>query len=438
MKISAFHVKDGDCVLIRGDDDTVILADGGRSTSFEKHVAPELTKEKLKTDIDLVYVSHIDNDHISGVLKLIQASIGWEVFDFHENETDFTGSPPTLPRPASIKTIWHNGFVELIDDQSGKIQKALELATRALALNTNAVDLFELYDNLVTGVAATLELNYRLEFSGKLGILNPESKRADKLMLLSSKKEKHTVGEFEVFVLGPTVKALEELRDYWNDWLDDHDLDVPEIRRMAEEESKTTGVQEEEALLRLLLGEASSLGEGTEGVSEPNVASLALLLEDGNHKILLTGDARSEELLSGLRKHKLITKKKGIHVDVLKVQHHGAAGNVTEEFCKFVTADHYIFCANGANTNPEKVVLDGFLDYRVGDKASASVSPVKKDRKFTFWFTTESTTKGITKKQKKYLKSVEKHLKDNWDDEPTFTRKYPDANVDPFSISFEL
>ncbi len=436
MKIRAFHAKDGDCILIRGDQDTVILADGGRGDAFKKNVSSQLQPSTLGTDIDLVYLSHIDNDHLSGILELVKNKVAWDVFDFHEGDADFTGDRPELDRPTAIQQIWHNGFAELVDDQDGTIERALDLATRTLSLSEPAYELFELYENLATGVKDTLELNYRLRFGRLEGILNRPSTREDKLMVLSEANETHRVGEFDVRVIGPTVKELEDLRVFWNEWLERNDLDVPKLREAAEEESRTLGTSEERALLSILLNQAERLGEGSEGVTEPNVASLTLLVDDGHRKVLLTGDARSEELLAGLRQHGLVTDAQGLHVDVLKVQHHGAAGNVTEEFCKLVTADHYIFCANGAHSNPEKVVLDGILDFRVGERASENLSPGR-NRPFTFWFTTSSKTPGITSSQKTFLKSVERRLRDKWDGKPGFTRKYP-GTAEPFSIEIDL
>jgi beta-lactamase superfamily II metal-dependent hydrolase len=432
MKIRAFHANDGDCLLIRGDDDTVILADGGRSTAFAGNIASRLTRGKLRTDIDLVYVSHIDNDHLSGILDLVKTRIGWEVHDYLGRR-----SPrPSLPRPAAIRQIWHNGFAELVDDRDGTIERALDLATRTLSLSEPAYELFEAYENLTTGVKDALELNYRLRFGGMESILNGPSTRDDRLLVLSAANESHRVGEFDVRILGPTVGDLEALRVFWNDWLERNNLDVPKLRETAEEESRALGTSEERALLSLLLRQAEELGEGSEGVTEPNVASLTLLVDDGRHKLLLTGDARSEELLSGLRQHGLVTDDRGLHVDVLKVQHHGAAGNVTEEFCKLVTADHYLFCANGSHSNPEKVVLDGLLDFRIGERADENLSPGR-DRPFTFWFTTKSTTPGITGNQKRFLQSVERRLREKWDGKPGFTRKYP-GGADPFSIEIVL
>ena len=260
--------------------------------------------------------------------------------------------------------------------------------------------------------------------------------RADFLITLSDALESFPVGGFDIKIIGPTVDDLEQLRIAWNDWLDDHTLVVPALRRAAEDLADDMGLSLEAAILNLLLKEATHLGQDSEGVSEPNVASLSLFVKDGEHTVLLTGDARSEEILAGLRKQKLIVGNKGLHVNVLKVQHHGAAGNVTEEFCEFVTADHYIFCANGAHTNPEKVVLDGILERRIGDKKNTSKSD-NVDDPFQFWFTTHSSTPKITEIQEKFLKSVEKHLDDKWSNQPKFKRNYPDA-ADPFSLELTL
>ena len=51
------------------------------------HVRAELGK--LRDDnreLALVYVSHIDNDHINGVLQLLEDEASWRVFDLHRRE----------------------------------------------------------------------------------------------------------------------------------------------------------------------------------------------------------------------------------------------------------------------------------------------------------------------------------------------------------------
>jgi len=59
------------------------------------------------------------------------------------------------------------------------------------------------------------------------------------------------------------------------------------------------------------------------------------------------GDGHHEDILRGLQHIKKLKSTAGIHVNVLKVQHHGSEHNIDEAFCRMVTADHYVFCSNG-------------------------------------------------------------------------------------------
>ena len=46
------------------------------------HVREVLSKlRKAKRKIDVVYVSHVDNDHITGVLQLLQDELEWRIHD---------------------------------------------------------------------------------------------------------------------------------------------------------------------------------------------------------------------------------------------------------------------------------------------------------------------------------------------------------------------
>ena len=54
-----------------------------------------------------------------------------------------------------------------------------------------------------------------------------------------------------------------------------------------------------------------------------------------------------------LAQRNLLDANGKLHVDVLKVPHHGAEFNMSTPFAQAVTADDYIFCGNGFATNPE-------------------------------------------------------------------------------------
>ena len=43
-----------------------------------------------------------------------------------------------------------------------------------------------------------------------------------------------------------------------------------------------------------------------------------------------------------------------MHVDLLKVPHHGSANNLDDDFFERITADHYVFSGDGEHGNPER------------------------------------------------------------------------------------
>ena len=148
----------------------------------------------------------------------------------------------------------------------------------------------------------------------------------------------------------------------------------------------------------------TALGEGLSGVTAANLASLMLLIEEGPASVLLTGDGVSQEILDGLAHHGKLDANERIHVNVLKVQHHGALGNVEAKFVKSVTADHYVFCGNGAHENPEIEVVRAFAKARL--EGLDGDPPVGPDRPFKFWFTSSPDTPGLTPARRDHMIAV--------------------------------
>ena len=92
MKLKVFFASDGDCLLLTSGDGHHVLIDGGRKGSFEEQTRPLL---RDMTAIDLVVVTHIDADHISGVISLLEDVAAWAVHDFQVSE----GGNPTFREP---------------------------------------------------------------------------------------------------------------------------------------------------------------------------------------------------------------------------------------------------------------------------------------------------------------------------------------------------
>jgi beta-lactamase superfamily II metal-dependent hydrolase len=73
--------------------------------------------------------------------------------------------------------------------------------------------------------------------------------------------------------------------------------------------------------------------------------------------MLLTGDGRSDHLISGLDDLGLLDATGSIHVNLLKLPHHGSDRNVTKDFFSKITADIYVVSANGKHGNPDLSTL---------------------------------------------------------------------------------
>ena len=63
-----------------GKNSTTVLIGGGPYQMFEKQLKPTLQKLPINSKLDLVVLSHIDNDHFIGLLDLLE-----EIRDQREN-----------------------------------------------------------------------------------------------------------------------------------------------------------------------------------------------------------------------------------------------------------------------------------------------------------------------------------------------------------------
>ena len=221
MKLRVFHGGDGDCLLLTtSDDGHRMLVDGGRKGSYEDNTRRALGS--LRGDdkkLDVVCVSHIDNDHISGILRLVEDEVDWRVFDFVK-ASDLGAKEPKAPRPPVVDAIWHNSLFELVGDDLAP-QVASTLATTAgILLGSEEQELKDLgssFDNLATGEKAAMELSRRIS-GEQLGIpLNPPAGGA--LIKRGASGESIPLGDVSLFVLGPSDDDIEKLRVEWKAWI---------------------------------------------------------------------------------------------------------------------------------------------------------------------------------------------------------------------------
>ena len=89
MKLNLFPALNGDCILVEYVEYRYILIDGGYVDTYKTYLLPRLIEIAANGGvIDVIVVTHIDSDHISGIIKL-----------FEEDKL-----------PISIGEIWYNGY----------------------------------------------------------------------------------------------------------------------------------------------------------------------------------------------------------------------------------------------------------------------------------------------------------------------------------------
>ena len=404
MRLTAFQSDKGDCLLLTNTAGTArILVDGGMPVSYDAHVAAAMGKLQVaKKALDIVYVSHIDEDHIGGVLKMLDDEAAWRVKEFQKNNPKI--KTPTVPRPPKIKEIWHNGFGEMLQKKAKPIVDALSAMAPVLA----GSDLAEIrrealkQSDLVTSVGQAIEVSRRIS-PKQLNIpLNP---RADgKLMMLRKNQKPIKLGGLTITIIGPTEAHLEKLRSDWKKFLDSvkGKAQLKKIQDAARRTEELLGASEFDNLVSSLRLQAEMFGNPKE-VTPPNLASLTLLVEDDSDSLVLTGDARGDQIVEGLKQAGRLNGGT-IEVGVMKVPHHGSENNIDSDFVEAVIARDYVFCGNGFSENPNTKVIEMMFRRR----RTASPKP------FRFWFNSSEAVSANPKhmvKVETLVKSLAKTAK---------------------------
>jgi len=409
MKLHIFQSDKGDCLLLESKDGRRILCDGGMASSMREHVRGELAKLRDKGDIDYAYVSHIDSDHISGVLQLLQDELEWRVYDQRRKNGHAKPKRPKVPRPPRIGGIWHNAFRDLAEDNDGDIESMLAASApvyRSMQV-ASAMQVSEAMSGIATSIPEALKVS-RLVSPELLGIpLNrlPGGNGPARLLFFRKQPQRFKLGSLAMTIVGPTKDELDDLRTGWNNWLAENRDTIAKIR--AEMKRKV-----DEFSAGAAVGSPFDLGAWNgvpdyKGVTPPNIASLMFMVEEDGKRLLLTGDSQQDIILKGLKLGGYLDDGH-LHLDVLKVQHHGSENNVDANFCRVISADDYVFCGNGEHGNPEPEVLQQIYASRLGDAALRALAPKARNRAFTFWFSTSSDLLKPGSNEKKNFLAVEK------------------------------
>lgn len=392
MKVRVFQSDKGDCLLLTDKNEKHILVDGGMAKSYKKHVAKYLSNK----EIELVCVSHIDQDHIQGIIEMMKDITNWRVYKYQKSQGNSRYKKPLAPEPPIVKSVWHNAFKDQVSENKGEIENMLVASSSAVSsFNVNMAD-------FIYSKREAIILSNKLK-SNQLNI--PVNKEfSNNLVYYRKENSQVKIGDFKLHIIGPFKEDLEKLRNDWNLWLEKSKRIIVKLRRQAEKDIKVFEKMNPASSHM----ELNRLGDKLK-VTLPNLASIMFLLEEDGKSVLLTGDGHSEDILKGLKENKKLRNNGGIHVNVLKVQHHGSHHNFDDSFFQKVTADHYVFCGNGAHSNPELEVVKNLIESRIGAKYKKSKNQ-EVDNSFKIWFNS-SDENTVSHKNKKHMRKLESYVK---------------------------
>jgi beta-lactamase superfamily II metal-dependent hydrolase len=309
--LEALDAKHGDCLLLHwGTEETprTVLIDGGPngvwSRSLSKRLNELRTARGTPLKLEGVMVSHVDDDHIRGILDLT---------DRMERKADAGEEPHYI-----IDELYFNAF----DDIVGNVEVAAFTTPGAAPAGLAGGEA------LIASVGQGRTLRDR---ANKLGL------RVNKGAKLLTSGATVPMGDGLTFqILGPGKRRLQEFQEAWD------------------KEVKKNGWDQQ--------GDAASIAAFLD-TSPWNLASTIVLAKHGSRTMLLTGDARGDDILEGLEEANLLTGA-SMKVNLLKVPHHGSDRNVSTEFFRRVRADHYVISGDGEHKNPDMATLEMILDAR--------------------------------------------------------------------------
>lgn len=284
----------GDCLWVEyGDPGAVrrVLIDGGVPATARRLRERIEALPMAERRFELLVVTHIDLDHIGGVLELL-------------------GDPP---EGLSFGDVWFNGFHHLPKDDGvlgGKQGESLAFRLTRAEHPWNA--------RFGGGAVARTDpgaLPAPIELDGGMSIT----------------------------LLAPTLDRLAQLRPVWAKEIEKLGLTPGEAGEALEKE-KDPGLLGDEKL------DVDKLAASTfkADASRANGSSIAFVAAYGGKRCLFAGDAFAPDLAAALDLMAMEEGDSRVALDAFKLSHHGGNKNTSAQMLRMVACRDYLFSTDGS------------------------------------------------------------------------------------------
>lgn len=309
--IEMLAAGNGDCLWVEFGDPAspkVMLIDGGvedTEAALRAKIATRTAGGK-SLHIELVVCTHIDNDHIEGLLGLLK----------------------DLPPRVRIGDIWFNGRKQLKDNP-------------AILGVTEGETLSDLLEDR--------KLPWNLGVKGKALVIPDDG-------LLPE----FPVGGMTLTLLSPTSTALAELRRKWASIAPWHDAGSDTAPAGGAVLGGPTMPQDMDSLKAM----ADIGASGHKDNSVTNGSSIAFLAEYDGHSCLFAADAHANILLSSVRRLCESRNISRLKVGALKLSHHGSKNNTSKALLEQLDTGKYLVSTSGRqHEHPDVQAIARILCY---------------------------------------------------------------------------
>ncbi len=314
LELEMFPARDGDALVVTwGDeqDPKRMLIDAGRESGWSAIKAAFRTLPENQRTFELLVVTHIDADHIAGVLKML-ADPG---------------------RPIKFKEIWFNAYHHLVDGTWESFGP-----NQGEALSDLLQDSAQTWNHRFDGGAVVVESDAplpRFEIEG-----------------------------LELTLLSPTRSKLQALIPEWKAWLRKEGLDRGEV---PAHDSAPTGIVPDgyEAFGPRPDVLALAAAPETEDQSAPNGSAIAFAIQYGSKRILLGADAHPSVLTTSISALPAEERR----FDLVKLSHHGSKNNLSRALLNIVDCRRFAVSTDGSrHHHPDAEAIARIISFKQGEK----------------------------------------------------------------------
>lgn len=320
----SFDVGAGDCNVIRlvdGDEQYAIMVDCGRMTAAVK----DYVETVLHKHINLLVATHIDGDHIVGLAKMLKDIPNLQIdriwYNCYQRKDDVERVALTERQKQILE--WIKGELPVEFDAINYRREISAPQAKSLAKIILENEAFRSVWNTdyITNETAIFDLPGTF---GRIVFLSPDKEALPKVEALM----KDAFNKYFMQIWDESLSNQEEI----------HELLLRLVEAYKSRYEQRT-IAADQAVRDMAFVEKQARMEDVDD-SLTNAASIAFMLECGEHRLLMLGDAHSDVVARQLDQK---YKDAGFPLvcDAVKVAHHGSNGNSGRDLMSLIACNRY-------------------------------------------------------------------------------------------------